>query len=454
MNDYLILALGGLLYLASFCLLAGLTAVCARLFARGHLRAGLMTAALTVFVVGVGKNLFDARVGAWLPNLGPYAQVATGAAAVFLLAVAMVRWRYALTMPGSAGTALVLVLAMYGASFALPWASERVLPPGMRVAQFVDSAYMRTQEAREAAKSFKTVNESTPGVVATALSALADLSSKEEFDAMKRHFRAGVEHYARQKAEMDAMTPEERAAHRKAMAEFMAEQGLAADRYSLGALKHASAEDVQNLVGFMRGMQAERSAAAPAESLQIFLRNIRGVKFTEEDHKAMAQLSGLFFDKGIDAAIAETRTDLVTAKLNPEWANTFLAALLEAKSGLPLVRLANEPAPPEPEPVVGNPVAPAAVSTVRVPRIVSLPTKFGYLRIARDRKDIDEVSAAAETIPVTGLLSGGNRVRVALGKNSLGLGDVYTVSRGAKTYAFRMEAVSDGVLHVAEVGVN
>lgn len=459
MNDYLILALDGLLYLASYCLLVGLTVLSVRLFYRGHLRAGLPTAALCVFLVAVGKNVLDSRAGAWLPDLDPWAQVAIGAGAGFVLAGLVVWWRYSIPLLSSAGTGLVLILSMYGVSFTLPWVSERVLPPGMRMAQFVDSAYSRTQQAREVAKQFKTVNETAPGVVATALSALADLSSKEEFESLKTQFRSGVKFYSDQKAAMDAMTPEERAAHRKAMAEFMAEQGIANDRYSLAALKHASIEDVQNLVVFMKEMQGGEPAAAakaapekpvrpPAESMQIFLRNVRGMKFSEEDHKAMATLSGVFFEKGIDAAIAETRTDLVTSKLNPEWADTFLAALLETKSGLPMVRLASEPPPPEPVPA-----APAAPVLAEV-RMVSLPTKFGYLRVPKNTKNVAEISAAAETLPVTGFLSGGNQVRVALGKKSLGLGDVYTVNHGAKTYAFRMEEITDGVLHVAEADVN
>lgn len=115
MNGYVILALDGLLYLACFALLVGLTEGCARLLSRGHVRAGAMAAVLTVFVVGVGKNLIDGRIGAWLPNVGPYVQLGEGAAAVFLLAVVVVRWRYSLSALGSVGTAVVLVLAIHGA---------------------------------------------------------------------------------------------------------------------------------------------------------------------------------------------------------------------------------------------------------------------------------------------------------------------------------------------------
>ena len=398
--------------------------------------------------MAVAKGLLDSQAGVWFPELDPYAQAGVGLAATLVVAWPIVYWRYATSPASSVATALVLVLAMNGMSFALPWVSERALPPGMRMARFIDSAYTRTREAREASANFKTVNESAGAMMAASLHALADLSSKEEFEALKRQFRDGIKVYADKKAEWDAMSPEERAANRKAMAEFMAEQGLAADPYSLGALKNASAEDVQNLVAFMREMRAETAAAdatasarkiRPAgESLQILLRNIRGAEFSKEDHEAMAFFATLLTEKGVDAAIVQARNDLASVKVNPRWAGTFLAAMLETKSGLPVSLLVNEPAEPPPE------AAPPPVA-----RVLSLPTKFGYVRVPKGIKDVDEISAAAETIPVTGFLSGGSRVRVALGSKSLGLGEIYRVSRGARVYAFRVEEVSDRQLYVS-----
>lgn len=454
MNEYLVLALDGLIYAASYLVLVGMTGACVRLFYRGHLRGVWMAAALSVLLVAIAKGVLDSRVGVWLPELDPYAQMGVGMGATFVLACVVVFWRSASSIPASAATAFVLVLAMYSVSFALPWVSERVLPPGMRMAQFIDSAYTRTQEARVAAQNFKTVNDGAAALLAVSLHALADLSSKENFEAVKKEFAGGVKFYADRKAEWDAMSPEEREANRKAMAAFMEEQGLAADRYSLSALKNASMDDVKNLVGFMKTMQAENAAAnagaapvkvrPPAESMQILLRNIRGMEFTKEDHEAMATLSGIFFEKGIDAAIAEARTDLAMDKLNPQWAGTLLAAMMETKSGIPVALMVNDEGPV----VAAAPVI-QAVPEPPVVRMMQLPIKFGYVRVPKGTKGVDEISAAAETMPVTGFLAGGSQVRVALGKKSLGLGDVYRVSVGEKTYAFRIEEVTDGQLYVS-----
>ena len=460
MNEYLVLALDGLIYVAAYLLLVGLTGVCARLFYRGHSRAGWMAAVLSVVVVGAAKGFLDSQAGKWLPDLNPYAQLSAGLGATLVVACLVVYWRFATSFLSSAATALVLVLGMYGVSFALPWVSERALPPGMRMAQFIDSAYTRTREAREAAVNFKTVNDGAAAMLAASLHALADLSSKENFEAVKKEFASGVKLYADRKAEWDAMTPEEREANRKAMAEFMAEQGLAADRYSLSALKRASMDDVKNLVAFMKEMKAENAAAQgsspapaehvrpPLESMQILLRNIRGMKFTDEDHEAMATLSKIFFEKGIDSAIANARAELAAEKINPEWAGTLLAAMMETKSGVPVALMVGDEstqALPEPAPAATEP----RVAGQPVVRMIALPIKFGYVRVPKGTRDIDEISAAAETIPVTGFLSGGARVRVALGKTSLGLGEIYRVSRGAKTYAFKVEEVTDGQVYVS-----
>ncbi len=465
MNQYLVLLLDGLLYVAACGLLVVLTALCVRLFYRGHLRASWMTAVVALILIATAKSVVDSQVGTWLPELDPYPQMALGALATFLAAGVVVYWRYTCSITSAMATGLIVVLAMNGLSMGLPRISERLLPPGPRMAEYIDSAYTRTRQAREATRDFKTVNESARTMLAASLHTLADLSSKAEFEALKANFRGGVKFWAERKAEWDAMTPEEREANRRAMAEFMAEQGIAADRHSLAALRNASGDDVQNLVAFMREMRTELPAApatavAPrpaAESLQILLRNIRGHSFTAEDHETMATFARIFVEQGLDAAVAQTRTELVTQQVNPEWAGTFLAAMLEAKSGLPITVILAETGDlaglPE---VAGGQGAPAQTAPPVAPvvRTVSLPTKFGYVRVPRGFKEVDEITAAANTMPVTGFLVGGDRVRVAMGGRSLGIGEVYTVTRGARTFAFRMEEVADGLLHVSGVGID
>ncbi len=462
MNEHMGLILDGLLYVACYLVLVVLTKLGVRVFHRGPQRGTWFTAAFCVFLVAAFKNLLDGRAGAYLPGMDPYAQMGVGAAATIVAGVCIVYWRYSISFLGSAATAVVLVVAMYASSFVLPMVADEVLPEGPRMAQFIDSAYSRTAQAREAAATFKTVNEAAPGVVAVALDALATLSSKEEFESLKTHFRGGVKFYADRKALMDAMTPEERAEYRKAMAEFMAEQGLANDRYSLSALKNASVDDVNNLVAFMKEMSAETRAAAsdtkiavrpPEESLQIFLRNIQGVSFSEEDHAAMAKFSKLFFAEGADRAIAQVRTELVTQKVNPQWAGTFLAAALESTSGLSVSLMVDDP---EVAALVDGADASASVAAAEparpaAPRMLTIPTKFGYLRVSPACKYVGDLTAAAEALPVTGILSAGGdtaRVRVAMGRNSVGLGETYKISRGAASYAFRMEEVANGMLYV------
>jgi hypothetical protein len=465
MNEYVVLALDGLLYLAACGLLVILTAVCVRVLYRGHLRASWMTAVTAVFLVAVAKSLVDSSIGRVLPAMDPYPQMAVGAAATFVVAGIVVYWRYASSIPSAMATGVVLVLAMNGLSMGLPIISDRVLPPGNRIANHIDSAYSRTRQARDAARDFKTINESAKVMLASSLHALADLSSKEEFEALKKNFRGGVKFWAERKAEWDAMTPEEREANRRAMAEFMAEQGLSSDRHSLAAIKNASVDDVQNLVAFMKDMQASTPAVAasqprpPAESLQILLRNIRGMEFSAEDHEAMATFSKIFFEKGMDAAIAEARTELVTEKIDPEWAGTFLAAMLETKTGLPVTIILNEP---EAVAAAAGIAGAASVDGQMAPqpppppvvRMVTLPTKFGYVRVPRGTKNIEEITAAAERIPVTGVLVGGERVRVAMGNRSLALGEIYRVNHGAKVFSFRMEEVVGNLIYVAGVGLD
>ncbi|MDP4878275.1 MAG: hypothetical protein NWR36_00175, partial [Opitutales bacterium] len=70
-------------------------------------------------------------------------------------------------------------------------------------------------------------------------------------------FASGIEVYKERKRLMESMTDEELAEYRQAMAEFLEEQGLAENRYSLSNLKNAKPEDLANLGSFMRELNGE-----------------------------------------------------------------------------------------------------------------------------------------------------------------------------------------------------
>lgn len=453
MNEYVVIALDGLLYVLGTLILALLSLLVARLWRRRAATAGIWTALCSVVLVVLIQQKLPDQLRAFFPTLDPMLGQAICLALGFCAAIAMAYWWFRLTAPQAAVTGAFIALGVLGFSRLVPMVSEKLLPEGPRLKDAIADAEERTRQAREAAKQFKTVNEVAPSVIAVALDSMSTLASKQEFDSIKSQFKEGTKFLAERKALMDAMPPQEREEYRKAMAEFLAEQGIAQDRYSLAALKNAKIEDVHNLVAFMREMNSTEApkpatdvpVRPPAESLQIILRNVQGMTFEKTDHEAMATLSNMLFKEGAVPAIAQARKELQGGKVNPAWVGPFLAAALETASGVPAEMALESSDALAAEEAAKKPAGPVPVT------YLNLSTHYGFLRMPSGTRGLRAMTDAANQIPVTGILAAGanpDRSRAALGRNSVPIGGFYMVRQGDVTYRFRFDRIQNGQIYV------
>ncbi len=312
-NEFLVMALDALLHLASIVVLAVTVLLACKLLSRGHVDAklfvGLMIAMLMVFMRVFLLN----NVGRVLPNVnGAILEVVVVLSLFFTCSILV----YKLVSIPALGTMLssaTIVCAQLLLANYIPQLSLKLMPEGQRFAEYAGLANDRTKSLMNDAKAFRGQSGGIKRILADAVEAIKFFTSDSEQDQLSQDFASGIALYKARKEYMDNMTPEELASYRKAMSEFLAEQGLAENRYSLSNLKDAKPEDLQNLAMFMKEMNqvygftedlprdgsSNYEASPPsAESLAQMAQSLSKVQLRGAD---MAKLGSLFKDLGIDA---------------------------------------------------------------------------------------------------------------------------------------------------------
>ena len=162
-----------------------------------------------------------------------------------------------------------------------------------------------------------------PSVWQKALAAISFFTTEQENEALSRDFAAGIEVYKERKALMDSMTDEELAEYRKAMGEFIKEQGIAENRYWLSNLNNVQPEDMANMASFMKEMNAEfgiegqvddSNIPPSADSLRQISKNLNGSDLSGHQKEIFDKLLSLVDKEDFEAGIEEARAELKELK--------------------------------------------------------------------------------------------------------------------------------------------
>lgn len=324
MNEYLVLALDALLHLASIFLMAVLVSFIVKIFSRAHVDFRLVSGLFIIFMLTVVKMFLERRIAEFLPGVTPDLLFGLMAVSVLITAITLIYWQYAVPLLGSLCSAIVVVGMLFGTAFGVPKLSLHLMPEGQRFAEYAGFASEQTAQLMEQAKNFKK-RADDPTIWQKALSALTFFTSKDEKENLSRDFASGIEVYKERKRLMDSMTDEELAEYRQAMAEFLEEQGLAENRYSLNNLKNAKPEDLANLGSFMRELNGEfgidetgdipeESIPSSADSIRQISQNLQNAELSEREQEIFNNLLHIVGTGELEVGLEKARAELLELK--------------------------------------------------------------------------------------------------------------------------------------------
>lgn len=326
-NEFLVMTLDALLHLASVAVLAVIVILACKLLTRGFVDAKLFTGLLIATMLVIVRVFLLNNVGRVLPEANSQLLLIMITCGLFLTAFILVYKLVSIPVLGTALSSTVIIFAQLSLANYVPKLSLKLMPDGQRFAEYAGLANSRTKALMNEAKAYRGQSGGMKQMLADAMEAIKFFTSDTEQEQLSKDFASGIAVYKARKAYMDNMTPEELASYRKAMSEFLSEQGLAENRYSLSNLKNAKPEDLENLATFMKDMNqvygftdelptdgsGQHSPAPPsAESLAQMAQSLSKVEMSGSD---MAKLGSLFRDLGIDAdsvmaSMAQARDDL------------------------------------------------------------------------------------------------------------------------------------------------
>lgn len=364
--------------------------------------------------------------------------------------------------------------------------SAKVVPEGPTFAEYMGLAQEVIEEDR-IATGFKLPEVDQGDVVRKELGVPAPVTVPDEavVEAMQADFSRGLELLADRKIWMDGLTSEEKRAYREEMAAFLAEQGIAGDRYSLAAIKEANPTNLMVLASFFSELrndeeeQEERVRSVP-ESLAAVAANLSGNPLSEEAAGMLQELTGLFDADEIDRAIGLARNELEESQGENELAGMVLAAMVQAGSGLPVDQLLLDEKDEgmfELETLkelasrhwkrtgqsagelsvswgAGEAAAESNVqetSIVEEPGVVEkepflrITTHLGVVLVPNDESEMHEWIAAAQSLRMKGYVSLGDQVVLLRNDGSmLRKGEDWTLAYMGYTYHFRIHTIMKG----------
>jgi hypothetical protein len=240
-------------------------------------------------------------------------------------------------------SAILICSLSLGLDQAATRVSAKLLPEGPTFAQYMGIA-QEAVEKNKTNEALKPTEVDLVEVMRKGLDALATLTEEDEVEAIKADFNEGMALFAERKAWMDSLTPEEKRAYKEEMAAFLAEQGLASDRYSLAAIKEVNPTNLVVLADLFSELQDEeveediRIRSIP-ESLGVIAANFSGVTLGERELGMLQNFAELFAKDEIEEAIAQARKELEDSQGENLLAGAVLTALIQAESGLPADQL-------------------------------------------------------------------------------------------------------------------
>ena len=518
MEDFLVPALDGLIHLAAYIALTVLLILSIKIPTRGHALTGFFNALIVVAGAGLVRGTFSIKMGGWLPEQSSNIQFAAVIGSTFLIVLALISWRFALPFLLTLFSTITTTAALMALSIYVPRISETYLPAGKTFAQFVSTASQTIQQSQAHAKDMaaklgtgKELEQNRPGALATALDAIATLTSEDEMDSLQKDFNAGVAFWKERKALMDAMTPEEKEAYRREMAAFLQENGLSENRYSLAAIKDVKKEDLVNAANFMKDLDSEfggtghpmneKQVADASESLAKIARNIKGGNLSRFEKDNIGKLIDVLSSDGVDAAIAQTKQDVDELVGGNQVSSALLATLMELKSGISAstiiaeaqvlqaekqqaggpdadIKIARLPTAADAE---ANAEALAVIrrsmenthadinaapdlSKIEIPDwvipegMVSVKTSrgLGMVLIPQSIPMKQDWIEAAGRISLKGFVvsgTNGENVRAIIGKSTVGLSDKLAIRSKANDYIFKVTGISYGRIYITAINL-
>ena len=326
-NEFVVMALDAMLHLSSVFVLAVICVLACKLLTRGFVDAKLFTGLMIATLLVITRVFLLNNIDRALPGVGGALAEVLIIFCLFLTAFILVYKLVAIPVIGTTLSSIVIVFAQISLANYIPVLSLKLMPEGQRFAEYAGIANDRTKKLMNEAKAFRGQSGGIRRILADAAEAIKFFTSDEQQEQLSKDFASGIALYKARKEYMDNMSPEELAAYRKAMSEFLAEQGLAENRYSLSNLKNAKPEDLENLANFMKDMNEvygftddlpDREGLDPedlpssAESLAVMAQSLSKIDMSSGE---MAKLNSLFSDLGIDtdtvlAGMAQARDDL------------------------------------------------------------------------------------------------------------------------------------------------
>jgi len=292
-----------------------------KIFSRAHVDFRLIGGLFIVFLLTVMKVFLELRMGEFLPGVTPDVLFGLMITVLFITAIILVYWQYSVPFLGASFSALIVLSMLFGVSYGVPKLSIKLMPEGQRFAEYAGFASEQTSQLMEQAKNFKKKGDGAT-IWQKALAALSFFTSDQEKENLSRDFAAGIEVYKERKALMDSMSDEELDEYRKAMSQFLEEQGLAENRYSLSNLKNVQPEDLANLGSFMKelngefGIEEEFDESIPdsAESIRNISLNLQSSKLSGRDKEIFNRLIELVGSDDLEEGLAKARAEIVELK--------------------------------------------------------------------------------------------------------------------------------------------
>lgn len=312
-NEFVVMALDGILHLISIWLLGLIVVVACKCLSRGFVNIKLWTGIAIALLLIILRLFLLNKLGTVLPEASGNVLMVLISMCLFSTCVILVYWLVSIPILGTLLSSTTIIITQLALNTYVPKLSYRLMPQGQRFAEYVGVANDRTRQLMDEAKAFQGQSGGLSKILADAAETIKFLTSGSQRDVLSKDFASAVALYKDRKAYMDNMSPEELAAYRRAMSEFLAEQGLKENRYSLSNLKNAKPDDLKNLATFMKEMNREyqlsdqmpestsvHAEAIPpsAESLAQMAQSLSQVDLSNED---LAKLSSLFNNLGIDA---------------------------------------------------------------------------------------------------------------------------------------------------------
>jgi hypothetical protein len=463
MNQYLVLVLDALLHLSTVFILGILVSIVVKLFSRAHVDFRLVGGLFIVFVLGVFKIYLESHIAGFLPGVTPDILFGLMVLLILIVAIVLIYWQYSVPLLGALLSAIVVVALQITAALGVPKLSLHLMPEGQRFAEYAGLASAHTSQLMEQAKNFE--NKDGPSVLQKALHALAFFTSKDETEALSRDFAAGIEVYKERKALMDSMTEEELADYRQAMAEFLEEQGMAENRYSLSNLKNVQPEDLANMASFMKELNGEfgieestddSDIPSSADSLRQIAKNLNGAELSDYQKEIFESLLSLVDQEDFEAGLEQARAELHELKKDLP-----VGALLFSESSALNFDLQDVEMPTvEAAESALNSVDPEKVESMQkrvyVPRdltnYIEYQIQYGVLLLPSVETDTQTWIDAAATIPCKAWFIGDGEKTVAkviIEKRGLDLGDVWQCRFKGREFTFHLDDVTEKGIHLS-----